>query len=124
MEPDALNIPAIIIGAVAAFIFGALIYNPRVLGTIWANGSGVSLGDSPPKMAFPIQILAILTLALVVGITATIHFLGAAILTILAASLFVISSGIFLRKSSGALAIDGFYVIGAGALMIAVQGIL
>ena len=41
MEGEALNITAVIAGAVAGFVFGAVIYHPKVLGTIWANGSRV-----------------------------------------------------------------------------------
>ena len=103
MEPEALNITAVAVGTVAAFIYGAVIYHPRVLGTIWANGSGVSLGGSPPVMAFALQILALLALSVVVGMTATVSLLGTAILAILAAALFVVSGGAFQRKSPGAL---------------------
>ena len=124
MEPEALNITAVVVGAVAAFIYGAVIYHPRVLGTIWANGSGASLGGSPPVMAFSLQILALLALAVVVGMTATVSFLGTAILAIVAAALFVVSGGAFQRRSPGALATDGLYVIGAGALMIVAQGVI
>jgi len=124
MEPESLNTTAVVVGAVAAFIYGAVIYHPRVLGTIWARGSGVSLDGNPPTMAFPLQILALLALAAVVGLTATVSFLGTAILAIVAAALFVVSGGTFQRKSTGALATDGLYVIGAGALMILAQGII
>ena len=124
MEAEALNITAVIVGAVAAFIYGAIIYHPRVLGTVWANGSGVSLdGDKPPALAFVLQILALAALAIVVGMTATVSFLGTALLAIAAAALFVVSGGAFQRRSTGALATDGLYVLGAGALMIVAQGI-
>ncbi len=125
MEAEALNITAIAIGAVVAFIYGAIIYHPRVLGTIWAKGSGVSLeGGNSPILAFALQILALLALAIVVGTTATVSFLGTAILAIVAAALFVVSGGAFQRKSTGAMLTDGLYVLGAGALMIAAQGVI
>ena len=124
MEGEALNITAVIAGAVAGFVFGAVIYHPKVLGTIWANGSGVSLDGKPPVLAFLLQILALLALAIVVGMTATVNFLGTAILAILAAALFVASGGVFQRKTSGAVATDAVHIIGAGALMIAMQGLL
>lgn len=124
MEPEALNLPAVALGTIAGFVLGWVIYHPRVLGRVWAEGSGVEMGGAPPLAAFAGQILALLALALVIGMTATISYLGTAILAILAAALFVVSGGMFLKKSAGALVTDGLYVIGAGALMIVAQGIL
>ena len=125
MEAEALNTPAVIAGAVAGFILGAVIYHPKVLGTIWANGSGVDLeGGKPPVLAFLAQALALLALAIVVGMTATVNFLGTAVLAILAAALFVGSGGLFQKKSTGAVMTDVVYIVGAGILMIAAQGII
>ncbi len=124
MEAEALNIPAVIAGAVAGFAFGAIIYHPRVLGRTWAEGSGVDLGGSPPIAAFVLQALALIALAIVVGMTATLNLLGTAILAILAAALFVVSGGAFQKKTTGAIFTDGLYVVGAGALMILAQGLL
>lgn len=124
MESEALNIPAVIAGAVAAFLFGWVIYHPRVLGTIWAEGSGVDLGGKPPALAFVLQVLALIALAVVIGVTATVNLLGTALLAILAAALFVASGGAFQKKSTGAILTDTVYILGAGALMIVMQGIL
>ncbi len=55
--------------------------------------------------------------------TATVNFLGTAVLAILAAVFFVVSHGAFVRKSTAAMLIDGLYVVGAGALMIVAQGV-
>lgn len=124
MEAEALNMTAVIAGAVAGFVLGMILYHPRVLGTIWANGSGVELGGSPPILAFVMQILGLVALALVVGMTATINYLGTALLAIAAAALMMLGAGAFAGKSKGALAVEGLYVIGAGALMILAQGLL
>jgi len=124
MEAEALNIPAVLAGAVAGFVFGAVIYHPKVLGTVWANGSGVTLDGKPPILAFLLQSLALLALVLVVGMTATLNLLGTALLAIGAAALFVASNGVFQRKTTGAVATDAVYIIGAGALMIVAQGLL
>lgn len=124
METEALNIAAVIAGAVVAFAFGAVIYHPKVLGSVWAEGSGVDLGGPAPVLAFGIQGLGLLALAAVVGLTATVNFLGTAILAILAVALFVVANGAFQRKSAGALAVDCAYVVGAGIIMIAAQGLL
>lgn len=124
MEADPLNVIAVATGAVTAFIFGAVIYHPKVLGTIWANGSGVDLTAKPSAIAFVAQVVAIIALALVVGLTATFQLLSAALLAILAAAAFVVANGLFQKKSGGALFTDGLYVVGAGALMIIAQGAL
>jgi hypothetical protein len=124
METESLNIPAIIAGAVAGFVLGWVIHHPRVLGTVWANGSGVELGGNPPVIAFALQILALMSLAVVIGMTATVNFLGTALLAILAAALFVASGGASQKKSTGAILTDTIYIVGAGALMIVMQGIL
>ena len=124
MEAEALNTAAVIAGTVAAFILGMILYHPRVLGTIWANGSNVDLGGSPPVAAFVLQILGLLSLALVIGMTATINFLGTALLAIAAAALMTVGNGVFSRKSKGALMVDGLYILGGGVLMIAAQGLL
>lgn len=124
MNPASLNIPAVALGAVLAFALGFILYHPKVFGRAWAEGSGVDLGGSPPALAFVAQIAALAALSIVVGMTATVDFLGTAVLAIVAAALFVVSGGAFLKKSGAALAVDGGYIIGAGALMIAAQGIL
>ena len=121
-----LNLLATFVGAIAAFLFGWIIYSPAVFGRRWAEGSRVELGSaaSMPVMALATQFLALLALAFVIGITATLNMLITAILAILAAALFVVSGGAFTKKSSYALMIDGGYVLGAGVIMILAQGIL
>ena len=125
-QPESLNILAVLIGTVVAFLFGWLIYSPKVFGVKWAEGSGVKLGDasSMPVFAMIAQLVALLLLALVIGVTATTSALGTAILAILAAAAFVVSSGAFVKKSNYALAVDGGYVVGSGAIMILAQGLL
>lgn len=124
METEALNTTAVIVGAVAGFVLGMILYHPRVLGKIWAEGSGVDLGGSPPIAAFAMQILGLIALAIVIGMTATINFLGTALLAIAAAALMTLGNGAFSGKSKGALMVDGLYILGAGVLMIAAQGLL
>lgn len=125
-QPETLNILAIIIGTIVAFLFGWLIYSPKVFGTKWAEGSGVVIGDaaSMPVSAMLLQLIALFLLALVIGVTATTSALATAILAILAAAAFAVSSGAFLRKSTYALAVDGGYILGSGAIMILAQGLL
>jgi hypothetical protein len=124
VEP--LNYLAIIIGTVAAFLLGWLIYSPMLFGPKWAEGSGVKMGEASemPKFAMASQFAALFCLALVIGITATVSALWTAILAIVAAALFVVSSGAFLKKSNFAMAVDGGYILASGVVMIIVQGLL
>lgn len=120
-----LNWMAIIIGTIAAFIVGWAWYSPKLLGTKWAEGSGVDLdaASSMPVGAMITQILALLSLALVVGLTAQTDALITALLAIVAAALFVMSNGAFSGKNSYAKAVDFGYVIIAGVIMIVCQGL-
>lgn len=126
MEFAAINWLATLVGAVAAFFLGWLVYSPILFIKGWAEGSGVDLkdGGGPPVFAMVAQIVALLLLAIVVGITATGDALITAILAILAAAAFAVSNGAFCRKSSFAMAVDGGYVIAAGVVMILAQGLL
>ncbi len=124
MEAEALNIAAVAVGAVAAFVLGMVLYHPKTFGTVWAKGSGVDLTMAPNPLAFVSQIAGLVALALVIGLTAQVSALWTALLAIVAAALFVVSAGVFSGKSGGAIAVDGGYIIGAGILMIAAQGIL
>lgn len=126
MEFAAINWLATLVGAVAAFFLGWLVYSPILFVKRWAEGSGVDLkdGGGPPVFAMVAQIVALVLLAMVVGITATSDALITAILAILAAAAFAVSNGAFCRKSTFAMAVDGGYVIAAGAVMILAQGLL
>lgn len=125
MEFDNVNWIAVVVGTIAAFLFGWLVYSPLLFARVWAEGSGVELkSDSrPPMGAMVLQILGLLLLAILVGVTATIDALITAILAILAAALLTVSNGAFCGKSTPALAIDAGYIVGAGILMIVAQGI-
>lgn len=124
MEAEPLNVAAVVAGAVAAFIFGMILYHPKVLGRIWADGSGVELGGSIPVGAMVLQAAGLVALAIVVGMTATLNLLGTAILAIVAVALFAAANGAFTGKSSGAILTDAGYAVGAGVLMILAQGAL
>ena len=121
-----VNWLAVIVGAAAAFIVGAFWYGPMLFGKKWAEGSGVELGSasSMPIFAMVAQFVALLTLSIVVGITATTSALFTALFAILAAALFVTSAGAFVKKSNEAIAIDFGFIVIAGVVMILCQGLL
>mgnify|MGYP001042517354 FL=1 len=116
---------AIIVGTVASFMVGWAWYSPMLFGKPWAAGSGVDLGDASemPVMAMVSQMAALFFLAMVIGITATAEALITAILAILAAATFVMSQGGFVKKSGAAIAIDFFYIVVSGVIMIVCQAI-
>ncbi len=122
---DNLNWIAIITGTIASFLLGWVLYSPGVFGRKWAEGSRVELGSasSMPVFAMATQLVALFALSLVIGITATTNSLGAAIAAIIAAALFAVSGGAFIKKTGYALAVDGGYIIAAGVLMIAAQAL-
>jgi len=122
---SAVNWLAVIAGTVVSFLIGWLWYSPKLFGTKWALGSGVDLGsaDKMPVSAMLLQLIALFLLAIVVGITATTNSLFTAILAILAAAAFVVSSGAFVNKSRYALTTEFFYILLAGVLMILCQGL-
>lgn len=121
-----INWLAVGVGTVVSFLVGWGWYSQKLFGTKWAEGSKVSL-DSASKMpvfAMVSQLVALFLLALVVGLTAQIEALITAILAILAVAAFISSMGGFVNKSRYAITVDFFYIVVAGALMIASQGIL
>lgn len=126
MEFAELNWIAVVTGAIAAFLFGWLVYSPILFAKVWAEGSNVELTpeSKPPLAGMLLQILGLLCLATVVGVTATINALFTAILAILAAAFLVTSNGAFCKKSTAALAVDAGYIVGSGVLMIVAQAVL
>lgn len=125
MEGTDINWLAVGVGTVAAFLLGWLVYSPILFLKGWAEGSGMDAeGDGPGGLPIVLQIIALLALSTVVGITATTDALFTAILAILACAVFVVSTGAFVRKSRFALMVDGGYILAAGVVMIAAQGIL
>lgn len=122
---EALNWTAVLVGTVVAFVAGWILYSPRVLGGIWAEGSRIA-SEPPatmPWLAMLLQLVALFLLALVIGVTAQTSALFTAIFAILAGAALVMAQDAFSQKSLGAILIDGGYVMLAGAIMIVFQGI-
>ncbi len=125
MEFANLNWIAVILGAIAAFLLGWLVYSPMLFGEKWAKGSGVELNTASkmPVFAMIAQLFALFTLSIIVGAATTASALIMAIFAIFAAALFVVSNGGFCRKSNYAMSVDFGYVVAAGTVMIAAQNI-
>ncbi len=121
-----VNWLAVFAGAIVSFLGCWLWYSPKVFGKKWAAGSGVSMDSDtkPPVFALVAQFIAFLLLATVVGITATSNALFTAIIAILAVAIFVAASSGFVNKNGAAIIIETSYIIIAGVIMIAAQGLL
>ena len=120
-----VNWIAVIVGTVAAFMLGWLWYSPRFFGTKWAEGSKVELGDASemPVAAMTFQLAGTFLLAWLIGVTAAAEHLAAAILIILTLALFIVTNGLFSKKSTFAIMVDGGFIIAMGIVMILVQAI-
>lgn len=120
-----VNWLAVIVGTVVSFVGCWVWYSPKVFGTKWAEGSGVTMSSDskPPVLPLIIQLVAFFLLAMVVGITATTNSLFTAIFAILAVATFIASSGGFSQRTGAAIIIESSYVIISGVIMIVCQGI-
>ena len=114
------------VGTVLAFLVGWAWYSPMLFGVKWAEGSRVDLNtaDQMPVFAMVSQLLALLFLAIVIGITRISEDMITAVFPILAVATFNASSGAFVKKTSYAITVDFFYIIACGAVMIVCQGLL
>lgn len=120
-----VNWLAVIVGTALSFLLGWLWYSPKLFGTKWAEGVGVDLGAASkmPAAAMVTQLAATFLLAWLVGITAGQNALLTIILIALMAVLFVVSNGLFAKKSNYAIGVEGGFIAAMTVLMIIVQGI-
>ncbi len=77
-----------------------------------------------PVLGLSYQILGTFLMAWIIGATATIEALSAAIVTILAIDTLMTAGALISLKNTTAALIDGGYVLAMGVIMIAAQGIL
>lgn len=120
-----VNWLAVIVGTIVSFLIGWLWYSPMLFGKKWAEGSGVELGSasSMPIAAMITQLVSTFLLALLVGITAAQNALGTVILIVLTVTGFVVSVGLFVKKSNFAVMVDGGFIVAMGVVMVIIQGI-
>ncbi len=114
------------VGTIVAFLVGWAWYSPKLFGVKWAEGSRVDLGtaDQMPVFALASQLIALLLLAVVIGITRISEDIITAVLVVLAVATFNASGGAFVQKTSYAITVDFFYIIVCGVVLIACQGLL
>ena len=122
-----INWLAVAVGAVIAYLLGWLWYSPKMFGTKWAEGVGVSCDDPsapPPVAPMVTQAIGTFLLAWVVGVTATHNALTTIILIVVTYLFLLIAAGLFAQKSCYAIGVEVGYVISMVVIMIACQAIL
>ena len=120
-----VNWLAVIVGTAASFLLGWLWYSPKLFGTKWAEGVGVELGAaaSMPAAAMVTQLIGTFLLAWLVGITAGQNALLTIILIALTIIIFIVSNGLFAKKSNYAIGVEAGFIAAMTVVMIIVQGI-
>jgi Protein of unknown function (DUF1761) len=121
-----VNWLAVIVGAVLSFLLGWLWYSPMLFGKKWAEGIGVEFGaaSSMPMGAMAAQIVGIFLLAWLFGVTAGNNALLTIILIVLTVAAFIVSAGMFAKKSTYAICVEAGYIIAMAVVMFVVQAIL
>ena len=121
-----VNWIAVIVGAVVAFVLGWIWYSPKVFGTKWAEGVGISIDESekPCAAAMVTQAIGTLLLAWVVGVTAAHNALMTMILITITIVFLMIGGGLFSQKSAFAITTEAAYVVAMVVIMIVCQVIL
>ena len=122
---NGVNFIAVVVGAVAAFLFGWLWYSPILFGAKWAEGVGVEMGtaDTMPAGAMISQIVGLLLVSWLVGVTAVSNALLTIVLAAVAFAVLGYSGGMFRKNSAYARVTDAGYLIGSVIVMIICQGI-
>ena len=122
-----INWLAVVVGAIVSYLLGWLWYSPKMFGTKWMEGVGVSCDDPsapPPVAPMVTQAIGTFLLAWVVGVTAT-HTALTTIILITATFIFLLAAaGMFAQKSCYAIGVEVAYIIAMVVIMIVCQAIL
>lgn len=120
-----VNWIAVIVGAIAAFALGAFWFSPKMFGTKWMKGVGVSEDDKSPMMhAMITQAVGTFLLAWVIGLTAAQENLFMAIMVGLMVTALIGANGMFAQKSAYAIKTEAGFVVAMVVIMVLVHAIL
>ncbi len=118
-----VNWLAIVVAAVVSFALGWLWYSPKLFGTRWMEGVGVSFneaeGYSIPAMIA--QAIGIFLFAWAGGVAMTGNGLLIFVLFVLALAFLMAAGGKFSQKRNDAIAIEVGYVISIAVVVVACQ---
>ena len=121
-----VNWLAVGVGAVLSYLLGWIWYSPKLFGTKWAAGVGVSLVDAAemPMAAMVVQALATLCLAWAVGVTAANNAFLMLILIVVTIVLLIVAGGLYVKKSAYAIAVEAGFVAAMTVIMVICQAVL
>jgi len=113
----------VVVGAVAAFLVGWLLYSPMLFGKQWAAGNNVEMGSASnmPMGAMAAQAIGLLLVSWFVGVTAVESKLMTFILAVIAFGVLQASGSMFAKKSNTVVAIDFSYLIAVAVVMFIAQ---
>ena len=123
---EGVNWLAVIIGTVLSFILGWAWYSPLLFVKKWMEGINVRPNPDAkmPASAMIVQLLGTFMLSWLVGITAAHNALATILLIFATIIALIIANGIFVSKSSYAIATEAGFVAAMAVVMIGVQAIL
>ena len=112
-------------GAGGSFCLGWLWYSPKMFGTKWMQGVGLSADSmGSPSHAMAAQAIGTFLLAWVVGITETTDSILTAILIGLTIAVLIKAKGLWANKSKYAIMTETGYIIAMIVVMILAHAIL
>ncbi|WP_291834683.1 DUF1761 domain-containing protein [Limimaricola sp.] len=116
----------VIVGAVASFLLGWVVYLPATFGRKWAEGSHVQLGAASqmPLDAMGAQALGLLLMSWVLAICRAQNLLALGVLATLAFAALAWSGATFSQKSLYARNVDAGYWLASLVVMLVVQALL
>ena len=122
-----VNWIAIVVGAIAAYALGAFWFSPKLFGTKWMQGVGLTQEDAaqgPVTHAMITQGVGTFLLAWVIGITAALKSLHFALLVALTIAVLIKANGLFAHKSMYAIKVEAGFVLAMVVLMVAAHVVL
>lgn len=121
-----VNWIAVAVGTAVSFLLGWLWYSPALFGKKWAAGVGVDLGtaSSMPAVALAAQLAATFSLAWLIGLAVDRHGFLVDVLIVAMPVLFIVSNGLFAKKSGYAIAVEAGFIVAMGLVMNVVQALI
>ena len=121
-----INWLAVIIGAVASFALGWLWYSPKMFGTKWATGSGMTLepGTKMPMLAMVAQAGSTFVLAWAVGVAKALELVPLALLFTVAIMGLIKANALFAKKNFYAVAVETGFIAAMVAVMLLAHAVV
>lgn len=127
MEQLIINVNwiAVVVGAIAAYMLGALWYSDKMFAKKWKAGTGIpAVANTPMMHGMLTQAAGTLLLAWVIGITETTNSIGLAILIGLTIAALIKANGFFAGKTKFAIFVESSFVLAMVFVMILAHVVL